>query len=256
MVSPSTDGFIAPGPIPSYVIPPRSRFKVPICGVTSGLVTGSVRVVPGNNMAAPSAFAIVSRHNREWCEDPWVWVTETAVSVVTEAAIPAVPAGSAFRLYAEVSESIETGVAVANTSDSMTNITIELSKLDGSSTGLTGTLTVPANGQVAIFLKEIPGFGSLQTPLQGVLRLTSASRISVTGIRGRYNERNDFLITTTPAVEENTVVSHSPVYFPHVADSGGYTTQFILFNARPGTSSSGKIVFFNAEGRPLELILR
>jgi hypothetical protein len=265
LISPSTDGFTAPGPLfPTYVIPPRSGYKFPICGPTSDLVTGSLRLVPGSTMAAPFAFAIVSLHNREWCEEPWVWVTEnfgsrltgTESSVVTEAAIPAVPAGSAFRLYAEASELIQTGIAVANAFDSSANVTVELTRLDGSSTGLTGAFTVPAKGKVALFLKEIQGFGALETPVQGVLRITSASPISVVGLRGRYNERNDFLITTTPAVDENTVGSNSPVYFPHIPDSGGYTTQFILFNARPGPSASGKIQFLAPDGRPLEMIFR
>jgi hypothetical protein len=106
-------------------------------------------------------------------------------------------------------------------------------RLDGSSTGLTGNLSIVANGQTALFLSDIPGFAWLQTPFQGMLHLSSSSSISVIDLRGRYNERNDVLITTTPSINEAAAPSSSPVFFPYIADSGGYTTQFTLFNAQP-----------------------
>ena len=225
-----------------YAVPARSSQKIQTSGATPTIVTGSVRVIPGKSTTAPFGFAIFSFRN--------------GGTTVTEAAVPAVPAGSAFRLYAEVSELIETGIGVANTSGSIARVTLELSRLDGSSTGLIGTLTVPANGQVAIFLKEVQGFGALHLPMQGVLRITSDSPVSVIGLRGHYNERRDFLITTTPTVDESTALSNSALFFPHFADSEGYTTQFILFSARPGSSASGKIHFFSQDGRPLNLIFK
>jgi hypothetical protein len=225
-----------------YTVPARSSQKVQTSGATPTIVTGSVRVIPGKSTTTPFGFAIFSFRNEG--------------TTISEAAVPAVPAGSAFRLYAEASELIETGIAVANTSGSIARVTLELSRLDGSSTGLIGTLTVPANGQVAVFLKEVQGFGALPMNTQGVLRITSDSPVSAIGLRGHYNERRDFLITTTPPVDESTALSNSALFFPHVADSEGYTTQFILFSARPGSSASGKIRFFSQDGRPLNLIFQ
>jgi len=54
-------------------------------------------------------------------------------------------------------------------------------------------------------------------------------------IPARYSDspqqlRNDFLITTTMPINEAVAPSTSPLFFPHFADSGGYTTQFILFS--------------------------
>src|SRR5207248_6538917 len=149
---------------------------------------------------------------------------------VAEAGVSAVPAANAFRLYAEAVGdfshgavgSIQTGIAITNTSVSAATVTLELTKLDGSSTGLVGTLPVPANGQTAMFLNQIQGFNSLQTPFEGVLRVSSTTLISVMGIRGRYNERGDFLITTTPAADEATQTSTGSLYFPHLADGGGF----------------------------------
>jgi sugar lactone lactonase YvrE len=140
----------------AYSIPARSSQKLPTSGTATSVRTGSVRVVPAANNSAPSGLAIFSFRN--------------GATTVAEAGVPAVPAGTAFRLYAEASGdfshsaagSIQTGLAVANTSTNAATVTLELSKLDGSSTGLTGTRPVPANGQVAVFLNQITGFGSLQ----------------------------------------------------------------------------------------------
>src|SRR5205814_10328605 len=113
--------------------------------------------------------------------------------------------GMAFRLYVEASGdfvrkfigSIQTGIAISNSSNAAASITLELRRLDGTATGLTGTLLVPANGQVTKFLNQIAGLSSIQLPFQGVLRISSSTPISVAGLRGRYNERKDFLMTTT-----------------------------------------------------------
>src|SRR6185295_9319751 len=123
--------------------------------------------------------------------------------------------------------SIQSGIAVTNLTATTATVNLTLDRLDGSSTGLTGTLSVPANGQVATFLNQISGLAALPIPFQGVLRVTSSSSISIVGLRGRYNERNDFLITTTPPVDEASPLPAAELYFPHFVDSGGYTTQFI-----------------------------
>jgi len=107
-----------------------------------------------------------------------------------------------------------------------------------------------------IFLNELPGFESLHIPFQGVLRVLSPEPISVTGLRGRYNERRDFLITTTPPVNEAASPSIAPLFFPHIVDGDGYTTQFILFSGQSGQSSSGSIQVFSQNGGTLDLGLR
>src|SRR5207249_11352699 len=113
---------------------------------------------------------------------------------------------------------------------SATSVNLALTRLDGTSTGFTTTVTVPANGQVAKFVNEL--FPSLTAPFQGLLTITSGGgAIAVIGLRGHYNERRDFLITTVPAVDQNAAIPSGQLVFPHVVDSGGYTTQIFLFGA-------------------------
>ncbi len=177
--------------------------------------------------------------------------------------MPALAAGSAFRVYAEASGdfaasavgSIQTGIAIANTAPSEVPVTFELTSLSGASTGLTGSVTVPNNGQVAMFLNQIDGLEALGLPFQGVLRISSLTPINVVGLRGRYNERGDFLITTTSPVDEATPASTNEMVFPHLVDSGGYTTQIILFSGAAGQTAVGNIRFFNQAGTRLNLSL-
>jgi hypothetical protein len=187
---------------------------------------------------------------------------------VSEAGVPALRTGSAFRLYAEASGnfdasavgSIETGIAIANSASSAAGVTFELTRLDGSSTGLTGSVNIPGNGQTALFMNQIAGFASLgnpATPFQGVLRVSSNSpAIAVVGLRGRYNERRDFLITTTAPVDETGTPPSTELFFPHLADSGGYTTQFVLFSGAAGQAATGTLRLLSQTGQPFSLPLR
>ena len=76
------------------------------------------------------------------------------------------------------------------------------------------------------------------------------------GLRGRYNERRDFLISTTPAANESIVSPTGDVFFPYLAEGGGYTTQFILSSPSGALPSSGWLRFYSETGVPLNLLLK
>jgi hypothetical protein len=97
---------------------------------------------------------------------------------------------------------------------------------------------MPVNGEQALFLDEIFGSSALPSPFQGVLRVTSSLPIAIAMLRTRVNERGDFLITTTPPVPDSAPTA-ADLVFPHFAEGGGYSMQFIVF----GRTSSGTIDF-------------
>lgn len=231
----------------AYTIPRQSSFKLATSGAPSTTSSGSVRVTPTGNTVAPSALLVFSY--------------KPGAMTVSEAGVPAIQ-GSAFRMYAEVNNvampgPIETGVAVANLGSTASSVNFELFKLDGSAAGLFTSTSVPlpANGHVAKFVQEL--FPTLTLPFQGILRISSAaaSGISVVGLRGRYNERNDFLITTTPPSNEAMPASSVEQVFPRLVNGGGYTTQFILFSGTAGQASSGNLDYLDAAGLGLSLPL-
>jgi hypothetical protein len=88
---------------------------------------------------------------------------------------------------------------------------------------------------MAKFLNEVPGLQSVPSSFRGVLHISSDTAISAIGLRTRYNERGDFLISTTPAIADNAPPSADEFVFPQVVSGSGYTTDFILVNSA-GTS--------------------
>jgi len=224
-----------------YSLPRRSSVKLTTSGASSTTSAGTVRIVP-SSASAPSSMLVFSY--------------KPAGVTVSEAGLTGA-SGNAFRVYAEISSVIKTGIAIANDNASASAIaTIELFRADGGPAGPAVSVSIPANGQVAAFLHELfPA--SLTLPFQGVLRVSSSSTsgISLIGLRGRYNERGDFLITTVPVVNETTAASTADTYFPHLADGGGYTTQFVIFSGAAGQTTSGSLNFTDQGGSPLPLTL-
>src|SRR6185436_10629386 len=104
-------------------------------------------------------------------------------------------------------DSLQTGLAMMNTSANVANVQIELLGMDGISTGRTGTVSIPANGQVSLFLNQIPGLEAMPVPFQGLVRTVSITPIAVLGLRSRNNGRGDFLVATMFPVSENASAS-------------------------------------------------
>ena len=225
----------------AYSIPARSAKSMKTPGTASTIQSGSVRIIPDANNSVPTGLGVFSYKQGGF--------------TVSEAGVPAVTPSTAVRLYAEMSggtSQIQTGIALANVTATPATATIELSTLAGEATGLVGRVSVPGNGQVAMFLNQVPGLTTLAPPFQGVMRITTTSpAVSVVGLRGRYNERGDFLITTTTPVPEGTASTGS--IFPHLVDGGGYSTQVILFAVIPGLSASGAVRFNSQSGLALPL---
>jgi hypothetical protein len=136
---------------------------------------------------------------------------------------------------------IRSGMAIVNPGTVAADVTLELRKLDGTLQSSVA-LNIPAGWQIAKFVHEI--FAGFPDEFQGLVRLTSTSPIAVSGLRGRYNERGDFLITTTPPWNEAGSLPNSELVFPHIVNGGGYSTQLILL----GPSVNGELWFLSKDG--------
>jgi hypothetical protein len=225
-----------------YSVAPRSSQKVVTPGAASTTSTGCVRVVPDSGGNAPASFDIFS-------------FRQGGITLAS-AGVPAVN-GNAFRMYSEVSGasgsagSIQSGLAIANASATAAGVSLELYRLDGTAAATAANLTIPASGQITRFIDEL--FPGIARPFQGVLRIVSSASLSVVGIRGRYNERSDFLITTTPPFIETATPSAAGLFFPHLVDGGGYSTQFILVNGSTNQTAAGVVRFLKQDGNALNL---
>ena len=60
-------------------------------------------------------------------------------------------------------------------------------------------------------------------------------------------------MTTTPPSNELELETTAETFFPHIVDSGGWSTQFILFSGTAGQGGAGTLNFFDYTGQPLYL---
>ena len=225
----------------TYSIPPKSSKRFSTSNTSSQMTVGTAQVIPAAFNPSPVGVAVFSY--------------QTGGITVSEAGIPSTAVGAAFRMYAEAdsSNATLTAVAVENVGSADSTVNFDLTRLDGSSLGLSGKLVIPSNGQRAVFLNEIPGFASIPQPFKGVLRISSANgNIAVLGVRSRWNQRGDFIFTTTPATNENAPAD-SQLIFPHIVDGGGYSTQFIMFSGAPNRPATGTLQLFSQTGSSLSI---
>ncbi len=225
-----------------YTIVQKGALKLNLPDMGGTTVTGSVRVTPTSGVRAPVSMTVFSLFNGG------VRVTEAGVIGVT---------GTQLRTYVEESGvpdsvgSIQAGIAIANMSALTSNVDIEMLTLDGTSTGLTKSVSVPGGGQTAAMVKDL--FPTLARPFKGIMRLSSSNSLSVLGLRIRNNEVGDYLISTLSPSNELATASSAEAFFPHLADGAGHTTQFTLFSGAAGQTTSGTTVFRTNGGQNLGL---
>ena len=237
----------------TYSIPPRSATRLETANPAgSTQQSGSVRVVADPGSPVPSGVS--------------VFAFERGGVTVSEAGVPASDPGAAFRVYVETSgapgqpRAVRSGIALTNTSETAAAVSLELTALDGTATGSTASIPVPASGQIVRFIDEL--FPELTRPFSGILRIASTPRtpfhsrgedMAVVGLRQTTNERGEIVVTTIPPSREDSATTASGLFFPHLVDSRGWTTQFILYSGTPGGTSSGSLRFTGQDGQPLEL---
>src|SRR5262249_16312588 len=149
--------------------------------------------------------------------------------------------------------STRTTIAIANPSDALAKIKLDLTSFDGVPLGTSEAVDIPAGGQLAWYLEQFPGL-SFPVPFQGVLRVNvlAGRGVVAASFRVMNNERADYLVTTTGPLNENAGMP-GHLIFPYMTDSAGYTTQFILINP-PGVQNTGGVLrYLGTAGDPLQV---
>jgi hypothetical protein len=190
---------------------------------------------------------------------------------VTEAGVPASPPTVLARVFIDYrvdvlalpgqstsgAIDINTGIAIVNTGASAANVAYTLRDTTGYVLTI-GNGSVAAGAHFAKFINQLtdvaPNFNlpsNFQNTTQfGTLEIASDQPLSVLALRGTNNQRNDFLITTTPVADLTQAASSSPAFFPQFADGGGYTTSLVLLNTSNRTER-GTLQVFDNNGSPL-----
>jgi hypothetical protein len=168
--------------------------------------------------------------------------------LVTESSMPAAPSTTHARIYLDLSGGHNTALAIANPTGSSAAVEVAAFRTDGASgmgTSL-GALTLPAYGHDAKFADQL--IAGLPAGFIGVLDLSAPAPFVPLTMRTLENERGDFIVATLP-VADLTREAPAPIVFPHVADGGGYFTQFILIGT--GRASNVTVNLCGEDGKPL-----
>jgi hypothetical protein len=216
-----------------YSIEPGSFVRFQSSGFPANTTTGWVQVIPDAGTSTPVGSGIFGYNPGN--------------VLVSESGIPAAAATTHARVYVDLSENHNTGLAIASVSNTSSNITIHAYQKDGVTPAGIGRPPIPlaANGHIAAFADEF--VAGLPTGFTGVLDISSTVPFAALTVRSLMNERNEFLMTTFPVADLNQAAP-SPVVFPQIADGGGYVTEIILLS--PGQAASATLDYYDESGMP------
>jgi hypothetical protein len=220
-----------------YQIAARSAWRYSTPDTSSTINVGSVDAIPDASNIAPVGVAVFSFQSN-------------GVTIST-AGVPSLTGSTAFRMFTETSASgdVRTGVGIVNTAQIPTTVRFDLVGLDGTPTGLTGTVSLPAFGQQAVYLDNVAGFEALPKPFKGIVRISSVEgvKLAVIGLRIRLNERSEYIMTTTAPTDENGPAA-SQLVFPHIVNGGGFLTEFVLYSGTAAEPSTGTLSVYDQSG--------
>lgn len=153
---------------------------------------------------------------------------------------------------------INTGLAIVNNGSSIANVTYMLRDASGALLAI-GHGTLNAGTHVSCFIDQLKENGvhdfnlppDFQTAMQfGSLEIASTQPLFIMALRGTMNQRNEFLMTTTPIADLTQPIGSNSIYFPQFADGEGSTTSLILLNTS-NQVETGVLQIRDKEGNPL-----
>jgi sugar lactone lactonase YvrE len=225
------------GSVFGYSIPSGGVVRFQTDGSAATTKAGWAQLTPDAGTSTPVGAGVFSYHPGNF--------------LMTESGVSAASSTTHARIYVDLSEGHNTGLAIANPASTNADVTIAAFRTDGvTGTGTSqGPLQVPANGHKARFADEF--VAGLPDGFTGVLDIISSTPFAALTMRSLSNERNDFLLATFP-VADMTVSAPSPIVFPQIADGGGYVTQIILIGV--GGASSLSVNAYGENGGPLAVM--
>jgi N-acetylneuraminic acid mutarotase len=217
-----------------YAIPPNGVFRFQTDGFPAVTKGGWVSLNPDPDTSTPVGSGVFGYN--------------PGSILISESGIPAAVSTTHARVYIDLTNNHNTGIAIANTASTDTSIAINAFTADGITPAgnSLGPIPLPSNGNKAAFADSF--IEGLPAGFTGVMDISSAKPFAALTLRSLDNERNDFLMTTFPIVDSNRAAP-SPIVFPHIADGGGYVTEFILLNT--GKASQMTLLFVDEGGQPL-----
>jgi trimeric autotransporter adhesin len=217
-----------------YSIPAGGAFRLQTDGSSADQKAGWVQLVPDNASSAPIGSGVFGYN---------------PVNILTtESGIPSALSTTHARIFVDLTSNHNTGLAIAHLNASSANVAIKAFQTDGvtPASASQGSIPLAGLGHDAKFVTQL--ISGLSAAFTGVLDISSPDPFAAITVRSLTNERGDFLLTTFP-IADATRAAPSPIVFPHIADGGGYSTQFILIS--PTGTASTALNFYGEDGKPL-----
>ncbi len=150
-----------------------------------------------------------------------------------------------------------TGIALASNGGGPASLTLTLRDSAGNVLA-SGLGTLAAGAHIARFINQMsdiaPGFSlpaNFATAIgYGSLEITSNRSISVVAMRLAIDQRHELLYSAAPSTQLG-LTSGNTLYFPQVADGGGYSTQIVLLS--DGQPAIVAVSFLDDTGSPLAI---
>ena len=219
----------------SYNIQPGGAFVLESDGSTPSVTSGWVRLTPGFAGAVPvagGAFRVVQQG-----------------IVVNEAGVPAATPTTRARLYVDNSGGHDTGIAIANPRDTGAAISLRVYEMDGKTTvSEPASFSLDPRGHRANVARDL--VSGLPAGFRGLMEVSSPTPFVALTLRALINSRGELLFATFPNADL-TRPAPAPVIFPHLADGGGFRTEFILLG--PITPAQTTLRLFGQDGKPLDV---
>jgi trimeric autotransporter adhesin len=218
-----------------YSIPAGGAFRFQSDGLSATAKIGWVKIVPDAASLTPVGSGVFSYN--------------PGSMLVSESGIPSSVSTTHARVYVDLSGGHNVGLAIANIGSLSASITVDAHQVDGASGVGTsyGPLLLAPYWQNAVFADQL--IEGLPSGYRGVLDISSTVPFAALTMRSLTNERDDFLMTTFPVADADQTAP-SPVVFPHLADGGGYVTEFILISG--GAAASTTPGFYDDSGAPAD----
>ena len=224
------------GSVFSYSVPAGGTYLLQTDGFPAVVQVGSARLTPDAGSTAPVGAGIFSYTNNGY--------------LMTETGIPSSSATTHARVFVDMTGNHDAGLALAAVGGLPLSIKLQAFQSDGVTPAgdKSATQDLSGNGHKARFAWE--WISGLSAGFRGVLDISSATPFAALTLRTLTNARGDYLLTTFP-IADLTRPAPSPVFFPHLADGGGYQTEWILL----GTANAARLLmsFFGPDGSPLAI---
>ncbi len=221
-----------------YRLEPDGSLVVTTNSISATPRTGFVIVRPDSPLRAPTAGAI--------------FAFSQGGRIVATTGVPPAEPSPRIRVYVDRRNNHDAGVALVNPGTQPAALTVTAANLQGEARGTVRTFSLDPAHQTSLFASEL--VPDLPQGFRGTLLLESNVPVATMAMRST-NAADRFLLSTLPVLDLTRLGAASSLFFPHLADGGGYLSEFIILNPGAGSSLSG-LKFFSSTGTPLPLVSR